>query len=251
MPLYPFLRRLALCLAGLIASGIALPTTTWSSSQIDRTELHREIRSYLLEHPEVITEAIDVLRARQAEQAETELRSVLEARRPELVASTADPVLGNAKGDVTIVSFSDYQCGYCKRMLKPLMEVLKQDPNVRIVFKELPVLGPMSTNAAEAALAAHMQGKYRSFYTAMMEHRGALTEAIIRDTAQKAGLDMKRLDRDIKQKSIAGTLEKNIALATALGIRGTPAFVVGDRILPGAVDTNTLMTAIKSAREAS
>lgn len=250
MPLRSLLR---LTVPGALALILLLPVTQASGSMPDtqRHELHGEIRAYLLEHPEIIAEAIEILRTRQAQQAENEQRTALQEHRADLLESGTDPVLGNPKGDVTIVSFSDYQCGYCKRMLEPLMDVLKKDRNVRIVFKELPVLGPMSTNAARTALAANMQGKYRAFYTAMMEHRGAVTEQTIRTAAKTAGLDMGRLDSDLKKKAVSTTLDKNMELAAALGIRGTPAFVIGDQVLPGAVDADTLVTAVKKARQAS
>ena len=214
----------------------------------DENLRREEIRSYLLEYPEVITEALEVLRGRRQAEVNRGIQKALTENAADLYAAPGDPVLGNPRGNVTVVVFSDYQCGYCKRAFPPLMRMVKDDGEVRVVLKELPILGSLSTLAAQYALAANMQGKYRAFYAEMMAHRQPVTRESLRQKAQSAGLNMARLDRDVADKSIAETLTTNKNVAAALGLQGTPAFVIGSQVLPGFLSYDTLREAIKKAR---
>ena len=162
----------------------------------------------------------------------------------------AAPVSGNPSGDVTLVEFFDYHCGPCKGALKAVMPVLDDDPGVRLVFKEFPVLGRQSIVAARAALAVNEQepSKYVEFHSALMSSRGRLTERRILRIARDVGLDAERLKADMFSPEIENALRRNYAVARALGIRGTPAFVVGERLIPGAASVETLKNSIAQAR---
>ena len=213
--------------------------------------LHDEIRSYLLDNPEVITEALDVLRARRQAEAKEDLQKALTKNAAVLYDSAGDPVLGNPYGDITVVMFSDYQCGYCKQAFLPLMRMVKNDRGVRVIMKELPILNQMSTLAAQYALAANAQGKYEDFYEAMMTHRRPITRDTLRQKAQGLGLNMARLDQDITDKTIAETLTANRKIAIELGLQGIPAFVIGSEIFRDALKYEDLKNAVQKARSVS
>ena len=161
------------------------------------------------------------------------------------------PVSGNPKGDVTLVEFFDYQCGYCKRSLKPVRDLLETDRQLRIVWKEFPILGPVSRFAARAAMASENQGRYLEFHVAVMGSRGKLTEDRVMTLAGSVGLDVQRLRRDMDDPAIEEYLDETIRLAQVLGIRGTPAFVIGDTLVPGVVGDARLKELIAKARSGS
>ncbi len=171
------------------------------------------------------------------------------ARRDELLNDPASPVGGNPDGDVTLVEFFDYQCPYCKKVLPSIQALLAEDRNLRYVFKEFPILGKASVFAARAALAAHRQGKYLEFHMAVMPAKGKLTEARVMRLAKTAGLDTDRLRRDMADGTIDDSIRRNLELASALNVNGTPAFVIGDTVVPGAVDIDTLRSLIARERQ--
>ena len=164
-----------------------------------------------------------------------------------LLAHPMSPVSGNARGDVTLVEFFDYQCGYCKRSLGPVMDLLRSDAKLRVVWKELPVLGLVSRFAARASMAAARQGKYLVFHEAMMGAPGGLTEDAAMAIAGWVGLDVARLRRDMADSAIEAYLDETHRLAKALGITGTPVFVIGDTLVPGAVGGARLKELIAEA----
>ncbi|MCH8834790.1 MAG: DsbA family protein [Proteobacteria bacterium] len=170
-------------------------------------------------------------------------------RQDELLNDPASPVGGNPDGDVTLVEFFDYQCPYCKTIFPSIQELLAEDRKLRFVFKEIPVLGKDSVFAARAALAARRQGKYLEFHMALMPARGKLTESRVMGLAEKVGLDVDRLRRDMAERTIGDMIRRNLELADALGIDGTPAFIIGDTQVPGAVEIDTLKTLIARARQ--
>ena len=168
----------------------------------------------------------------------------------ELFKDPTSPVGGNPNGDVTIVEFFDYQCGYCKRVFPRLEKLLIDDSNLRFVFKEMPILGPNSVFAARAALAARKQGEkqYVAFHKVMMASRGSLNKASVLRFATDAGLDVERLKGDMEDDNINDMIRRNLKLADALSINGTPAFVIGDTIVRGAVDLLKLKILVERAR---
>lgn len=206
------------------------------------------IRDYLLRNPEVVGEALKVLEQRRQEAETAQVRRVILTRRAELLQDSESPVGGNPEGKTTLVEFFDYRCPYCRRVAPTMAETERQDPSLRIVYKELPILGPASVFAARAALAARAQGKYLAFHRALMAGEEELSEDRTLEIATAVGLDPERLRRDMAAPAITAIIQRNYALADALGIRGTPSFVVGEEVIRGAVDLATLKVVIEAAR---
>ncbi len=203
------------------------------------------------ETPAITEDALDALRAlerRPRRLDPAQFRRQVAAHRDELLHDPESPVGGDRDGDVTVVEFFDYRCGYCIAMAPRLETLLEADRGLRFVYKEWPILGPMSEFAARAALAARRQGRYEDFHSALMRLRGRLTEATVLDAARRLGLDPERLRADMKSPKIDRALRDNRALAAELGITGTPSFVVGDRLIPGAVPLGELKAVIAAAR---
>jgi len=215
---------------------------------LDKEAVREIVREYLLEQPEIIEEAIRELQARQQADRMARTRDALAANRTALVDHPMSPVSGNPDGDVTLVEFFDYQCGYCKRSLGTVVELIESDPELRIVWKDFPVLGEVSTFAALASMAAQKQGLYLEFHKALMGASGRLTEESVMETASRVGLDVERLQQDMADPEIVAYLQDTQRLAEELGIGGTPAFVIGNTLVPGAVDGATLRRLIGEAR---
>jgi protein-disulfide isomerase len=174
---------------------------------------------------------------------------VIARHRDEIFNPPEGTVIGNLEGNVTVVEFFDYNCGYCKTMFPSLMDVLEEDGNVRLVLKELPILGPASEVAAKAALAARKQGKYGEFHRALITHRGSLTEPVIYQVALDTGLNVDRLRADMKDKGIADIIARNRDLARELQVTGTPALFISENFFPGAMSKDNLKAAIADARQ--
>jgi protein-disulfide isomerase len=192
--------------------------------------------------------SIKPVRAKDEAIREADAGKVMNDRRSEIFDDPATPVGGNPHGDVTIVEFFDYHCPYCKKVQPELQALLDQDHKLRFIYKEMPVLGPASVVAARAALAAQRQGKYEAFHAAMMGTKGQITEDTIDKVAGSVGLDVDWLKQDMAAPEIMRALRANVALANALNIHGTPGFIIGDRIVAGAIDLDTLKTIIAAAR---
>ena len=236
--------------AALLCASIA--GNGWAQAEpqppVDEEAVRKIVREYLLEHPEVIEEAIRALSARrQADQA-ARTRDALVKNRVALIGHPMSPVSGNPEGDVTLVEFFDYQCGYCKRSLESVMDLLEGDPGLRIVWKDFPVLGQVSTFAALASMAAQKQGKYLELHKALMGADERLTEESVMEIAGQVGLDLERLQQDMADREIVAYLQETQRLARELGINGTPAFVIGNTLVPGAVDGARLRQLIAEAR---
>ena len=214
----------------------------------DKEAVRKIVREYLLEHPEVIEEAIRALQARRQADQVARTRDALVKNRVALEDHPMSPVSGNPEGDVTLVEFFDYQCGYCKRSLEPVMDLLETDPGLRVVWKDFPVLGQVSTFAALASMAAQKQGKYLELHKALMGAGERLTEESVMEIAGQAGLDVERLQQDMADAEVISYLQDTQRLARELGINGTPAFVIGNTLVPGAVDGARLRQLIAEAR---
>jgi protein-disulfide isomerase len=217
-------------------------------ANMPKDEFEQRVQSYLLNHPELIIESVNRMEARQRASAEAEAQTVVKSRAEELFRDADSPVGGNPNGDVTLVEFFDYNCPYCRQMVPLMMQVEAADPRLRVAYKEFPILGPNSTLAAKAALAAHRQGKYVAFHRALYQVRGAVDAGKVSEAAAAVGLDVDRLKADMADTAIAASIEKNLALARALRIDGTPGFVAGTQIIRGAVDLKALQAFIQEAR---
>jgi len=208
------------------------------------------VHDYLVEHPEVLLEAQQALIEQRRRQASNQARSAIDANANELYRDPESPVGGNPEGKVTLVEFFDYRCVHCRRTKPILDQVLDQHSDVRIVYKEFPILGEGSVRAAKAALAARNQGKYFALHDALMAASGEFTHARIMEIAAAAGLDTARLSNDMNDPSIVTTLRRNHRLANALGIDGTPNFVIKDELIKGAPNLDQFHALIVDARSA-
>jgi protein-disulfide isomerase len=242
------------CMAGLLAAlaatGLAAQdgeTRRGPGIELPADQVEAIVRDYLMREPEIIYEALQELQRRETA-AETERRkAALTARKDDLFHSTASPVGGNPEGNITLVEFFDYRCGYCRRVVGSLRALVDQDEGLRVVFKEFPILGEDSVRAARAALAAERQGLYMPFHFALMA-ADDLSMAGIVQVAAGVGLDTDQLAKDMELPEIQAEITANYALARELGIEGTPAFVIGDNLVPGAVTEERLAALIDEAR---
>ena len=230
-----------------------LAVPSWGAAQpaagdLDPEVLGPMIRDYLLTHPEVVVEAIEAYQARQDALEAERVRERLVSYRASIDAPAFRPVLGNPDAGLTVIHFFDYNCGFCKRMREDVNAVLEADPDLRFAQIEFPILAESSAIAARAALAADRQDLYEPFHNALMAYRGTLDEGIIFAIAEGEGLDLDRLRADMGDPTVTATLQANRVMAEALGIRGTPAYVIGDRVIPGAVGVPGLVEAITAAR---
>lgn len=241
---------LFLAAAGLSGWGGLSPAEAAEGLAAQRTEIEKIVRDYLLSNPETIVEALQAYEARQNAVAEKAASAAIGPVRQELERDPAAPVAGNPKGGTTIVEFFDYRCTYCKRMLPTIQSLLKSDGDIRYVFRELPILGPESVTASKAALAMWKLApeKYFPFHVALMESRGALTEARVFELAQAQGIEPQRLRTAMADSVIEDHLRRTAELARKLGVNGTPALVIGNRLVPGAIELDSLKELITAAR---
>ena len=231
----------------LITAG---PTGAQDAQPLTETaKIEQIIHDYLLQHPEVVIEAVNKYQDQQAKAAAEQQAKALVERRDELTKDPDAPVLGNPKGDVTLVEFFDYRCPYCKAVSAGLIDTIKSDGNVRLVMKEFPILGAESEYAAKAALAANRQGKYGEFHEAMMTFKGKVTIDDVKRIAGEIGVDTAKMERDMVAPEIASMLQRNYDLAQVLGITGTPSFVISDQLIPGAIGMDQLKKRIAAARQ--
>ncbi len=220
-------------------------------SPAQKKEIESLVRDYIMKNPDIIIDSMRALQARDKMAAAQKARQTLVSRRGEILNDPTSPVGGNLKGDVTLVEFFDYRCGFCKRVHPTLKKLIKDDGNIRYVYKEFPILGPKSLFASRAALAAWKldKEKYYRFHDAMMVSKGNLTDAKTIKLAESVGLEEKALRAEMAKPEISAILQKNFALAKALNINGTPAFVIGDRVVPGAIDLKAMQDLVKAARK--
>ena len=199
-----------------------------------RKAIEAIIKDYLLANPEVFLEVQSALEARMEEIQAKRLQVAITAQAEEIYRSPGAPVAGNAQGDVTVVEFFDYNCGYCKRAFTDLAKVIEKDTKVKLVLKELPILSKGSEEAARVALAAKAQGKYWEVHRALLTMRGQANEQTALAAAEKAGLDVAKLKADMKGDAVTQEISRVRELAQSMGIQGTPHFLVGDRAIAGA-----------------
>ena len=245
-------RIVPLALALALGASVA-PARAQSFSAPQRTEIEKIIKDYLLAHPEVLQEAMSELEKKQQVAEAEKARSAVKNHSEALFNSPRQVVLGNPQGDVTFVEFFDYNCGYCKRALSDMTALLNSDPKLKVVLKEFPVLGPGSVEAAQVAVAVRMQDKtgkkYLDFHQKLLSGRGQVDKAKALAAAKDAGLDVARIEKDLKSDEVAKTLEESMKLAEALGLNGTPSYVIGNDVVIGAVGLASLTQKIQAARQ--
>ncbi len=224
---------------------ISAKTPTVSNSEKETIE--NIVRDYLLKNPIIIREALTALQAQEEKEKFERAANNLKELKSEIFSDPDSPVVGNTKADVTIVVFFDYYCGYCRKTLPELKTLLANDSAIRVIYKELPIMGPQSQVAARAALAAQRQGKYAEFHDALFESEVA-DEEVIKSISDKLGLNYKTLKQDMEDKKLDEAIERNLRLATAIGVEGTPAYLVGEQFVPGAIDSDSLAKIVAEQR---
>ncbi|MBX6324374.1 MAG: thioredoxin domain-containing protein [Rhodospirillaceae bacterium] len=239
----------ALCLA---AGLLALPAVAPAGEALSDTQMQavdQRIHDYLMAHPEVIIESLQAYDQQRSQAEAAQQKQAIADLREELLHAPGDPVGGNPQAGFTVVEFFDYHCPYCKAVAADFLDAVKKDGNVRVVFKDFPILGDSSVFAAKAALAADKQGRYVAFYRAVMALKGDLSEEAVFRAAKAQGLDVERLKQDMAAPEIAQRISRNYDLARALGIHGTPAFIIGDELVPGALPMSELMAKVEQHRK--
>jgi protein-disulfide isomerase len=220
------------------------------TESLSREDVRAIVRDVIAKEPQLIVESVN--RAQMEEQvAQAKKRDdLIKNRKKDLTNDAASPVAGNPKGDVTIVEFYDYNCGYCKMQAAILKKVVEEDGNVRWVFKDRPILRNESIIAAKASIAAARQGKHLNFHMALMSLKKPIdSEAVVFETAEKAGLDVAQLKKDMADKAVTDALGRSEKLAEDLGIQGTPFMIIGDQSFPGAIKEDQMKAAIAEARK--
>ena len=241
-----FLRAAALM---VLLPGLAQAETPPLFSRAQRAEIVAIVRDALKSDPTILRDAVATLNVdSEAVQAAAQ-REAISRRRQDLVSKFGDPQAGNPAGDITVVEFYDPRCPYCRKMLPGIEALLKKDQGIRLVYKDIPVLGPASTTEARAILAAQQQGGYLKMQAALMSDPAQPTAAMITDIAHEVGLDPAKLNADMDSAATSQRIKANLELARSLKITGTPTFVVGDQIIPGMVDADELQEAVLEARK--
>ena len=245
--------RLAIAIGAAIVLAVPVTARAQTFSPDQRQQIEGIVKSYLLAHPEVVQDVMTELDKRQqAAEAEKHRQAVL-ANRATLFKSPHQVVLGNPQGNVTMVEFFDYNCGFCKHALSDMLDLLKTDPNLKFVLKEFPVLGEGSVQAAHVAVAVRMQDatgkKYLEFHQKLLGGRGPADKARALAVAKEVGFDMARIEKDMSSDEVKKTIDEDIKLADAIGVNGTPSYVVGDEVVVGAVGLDALREKISAERK--
>ncbi len=241
------------CLAAL-ALGLALiggPAIA-QAPQPDRAQIEKIVRDYLLANPEVIQDALQELERRQQDAQRQAQANAVKAERQALIASPHDTVIGNPKGDVTMVEFFDYNCGFCKRASADIEALIKSDPNLRVVLKDFPVLGPDSVEASLVSVAVRSQlpgERMYEFHRRLMDSRGRVTKDRALALAKEMGVDVARLQKEMETPQVRQVLSDAMTLGDKLSLTGTPAFVIGDEVVFGAVGVEALRSTITGVRQ--
>jgi protein-disulfide isomerase len=236
-----------------VAAGLALlaPAAGAEDALTDtqKQQLDQQIHDYILAHPEVVMEALQAYDQQQKDKEAAGQKQAITERSDELLHDAGDPVGGNPDATLTVVEFFDYHCPYCKAVAPEFLSTVQSDGNLRVVFKEFPILGDSSVFAAKVALAAEKQGKYIDMHRALMALKGDLSEDAVYGAAKAQGLDVDKLKQDVAAPDIEERITKTYDLARALGIHGTPAFIIGDELIPGALPMSELMQKVDKQRK--
>ncbi|MDQ7071631.1 MAG: DsbA family protein [Rhodobacterales bacterium] len=232
----------------LAATLLALPYTV-TAQELSEARIKELVYEAILENPDIIMDAVAIIQQREEVEQAASIQSVLTDQRVLLESDPNAPVLGNPDGDVTVIEFFDYNCPFCKRVMPEVQALLEADPDVRLVYREWPILGEGSVYATRAALASREQGKYEEFHWALMGAKGRLEEASVLKIAKDVGLDIGQLIADMQSDEVNEHIETSMRLAQFLGFNGTPSFVIGDMLLPGFIEQDELQQSVDKDRE--
>ncbi|GJD52264.1 hypothetical protein OPKNFCMD_5027 [Methylobacterium crusticola] len=242
----------ALALTGFVALAAAPTRAEAPLTDAQRQAVEGIIREYLVKNPEVLQDAMAELERRTQEAQKQAQASALKETRDVLHNSPHGIVAGNPGGDVTLVEFFDYNCGYCKRALTDIQTIMKSDPKLKVVLKDFPVLGPDSLEASKVALAVKQQlkgDKLFDYHVKLLETRGRVNGERAISLAREMGADVARLQKDMQSPEIQAALQENVGLGDKLGLSGTPAFIIGDEIIPGAVGIEPIRKTVAGVRQ--
>lgn len=232
-------------LVGLVAALlVAGPPVAADEPKLTQEEIEKVVRDYLLREPEVLAEALRRLQQRQSASAAMKSKQAIHDHRQALFADQASPVEGNAQGKVTIVEFFDYRCVHCRRVASTIEHLMSSNPSVRVVYKNFPVLGEPSVLAARAAVAAQRQGGWPKLHRAMLAYDGEFTVESLLTLGTSVGLDSEKLKTDMMSPETDRALQANLTLAAALGLDATPSFVIGDRVVRGALSADAFQALV-------
>jgi protein-disulfide isomerase len=248
----PSFRLLAPALLALALCGAPPAASAQSFTDAQRGDIETIVKNYLIAHPEVVEEAMTELSKRQAAAEAAKSEAAVTDNADKIFNSPRGVVLGNKDGDVTFVEFFDYNCGYCKRAMADMLDLMKTDSKLKVVLKEFPVLSEGSVEAANVAVAVRMQDpggkKYLDFHQKLLGGRGVADKARAMAAAKDAGLDMARLEKDLASPEVKSTIDENLKLAEAMGLNGTPSYVIGKQVVVGAIGLDGLREKIGVAR---
>ena len=243
------MRFLYLAALSTLITGAFIPSVQ-AQEALNKSDVEKIIKEYLMENPEVLIDSLESYREKQERAERVSAEESIKKNRKYLESSSA-PSVGPADAEVVVVEFFDYNCGYCRRALPDIQKLAEEDKNVRFVFREMPILSQNSNEVATWSLAAHKQGKYFEFHSALMEKRGNRSAKVMKDIAEDLGLDAEQLEKDANSDDVKKMLQKDLDLARNIGIRGTPAFIINGELYPGYLGEEGLRQAIEKARENS
>lgn len=231
---------------------MALPVAARAELSADqKKEMEALIKEYILNNGDVVIEGVNKYQAKQEEETNKQSDAAAKELMAKIKSDKSLPGAGNPDGDVVVVEFFDFNCGWCKKAFEEVQNIIKDDKNVRVVFYDIPILGPTSTLASRWALAAHKQGKYWDFHQKVIAHEGQIDEPTLEKMAKDSGIDMAKLKKDLEDKSIDETLNTHIATTKTVGIQGTPGFIINDQIFRGYIPYDAMKDAVEKAREAN
>jgi protein-disulfide isomerase len=247
---------LKICQAAALLGALTLAPAAMAQSAVfneqQKQAIGEIVKDYLIKNPEVLTEVIAELEKRQAEAQQASQASAVKETQQSLLNASHSYVVGNPSGDITLVEFFDYNCGYCKKALADVQTLMKSDPKLRVVLKDFPVLGPDSVEASRVALAVknQLQGqKLLDYHVKVMDSRGRVNAERAVAVAREMGVDVARLQKDMEGAEVRNALQENMALGDRLSLTGTPAFVIGETVIPGAVGIDPLKQVIANVRQ--
>ena len=244
-------------LLGLLLSGVLGLLPVWADAETPtapsdpafQQAVEQVVEQYIRAHPEVIEQTLQALQTKREAEERERVSNLIATKKAELLNDPNSPVSGNPDGDVTVVEFFDYRCGYCKRVAGAVTQLQQDDPNIRVVYKDFPILGEASALAASAALASKAQVKHLAFHEALLASEEELNQETIFVLATSVGMDTEKLHKDMESPSIQTTIGRNRALARELGINGTPGFIIGTELVPGALDLKDLKNLVRQIRD--
>lgn len=237
----------------LVTAGIFLIPKNESATAagVDRAEVESIVKEYILNNPDVLVESLNKYQEKQQQDQMANAKKSVEAAQEDIKKNKTSPFAGNEDGDVTVVEFFDYNCHFCQQAFPSVSKLLEADKKVKVVFKELPILGPTSETAARAALAVHFidNSKYMDFHSKMMDFKGPKTDEVIFNAVKEIGLDPEKVKEEMKSDRVTKEINDVRGFAKSINVNGTPAFIVGKQFIPGAIDPEGMKKAVEQARK--